>query len=105
MHGHDPPGALHHELHGESAYYQKGETGRKNPQRNQDDSKRSSQYYRKTASPFLREIADHRSTADCTESINDPGRRLLRISIVALFAEKSLIHVLGPVRHRVERRH
>src|ERR1044072_9148652 len=98
MHGHNAPGALHHELHGESADHQKSETGRENPQRNHYDTKCCSQNYRAATSTFLREMTDHRSTTDRSKSINDPGCRLLCDSILALFAEKSLIHVLRPVR-------
>src|SRR5206468_5609612 len=45
------------------------------------------------------------SAADCADSVNNPSRGLLCDAIVALFTEKSLIHVLGSMRHGVERRH
>src|SRR5947208_17168802 len=105
MHRHNAPRALHHELNGETADHEKRETRRKNPQRNQQDAGCSTQNNRATTAPFLREMADYRSTADCTESVNDPSGRLLRDSVVALFAEKRLIQVLRPMRHRVERGH
>src|SRR5205823_8760600 len=57
------------------------------------------------SSPFLREMAENRSAADRSKCINDPGRRLLCHVVVPLFAQKSLIHVLCPVRHGVECRH
>src|SRR5689334_1805581 len=97
MHRHNAPRTLHHELHRESANYKKRETRRENPQRNQSDAKCSSQNNRAAPSPFLREMTDHRSTADCAECVNDPGSRFLCDPIVALFAEKSLVHVLCPM--------
>src|SRR5206468_9073308 len=97
MHRHNSPCALHHELHGESADHQKLVSWRKHPKGNQHDSKRTAQTNGPTASPFLREMADHCSTTDCSNSVNDSGRRLLCHTVVALFAEKCLIHVLRAV--------
>src|SRR6266480_1624006 len=97
MYWHNPPCALHHELHGKSANHQQGKTRGKNPTWNQKDSEHRCENDRPTPTPFLREMTDYRSAADCAKSVNDPGRRLLRHPIVALFAEECLIHVLGPV--------
>src|SRR5207245_11713688 len=105
MYGNNPPGALHHELHGKPADDKKREARRKNPEGNKDYSESGSQNNRAPAAPFLRQMANHCSAADCANSVNDPCRGLLRHAIVALFTEKSLIHVLGPMRPRVERRH
>src|SRR4030095_16797867 len=105
MHGDDSPRALHHELHGKPADDKEREAWRENPERNKNYSKRSSENDRATAAPFLREMANHCSAADCANSVDDPTRGLLRHVIVTLFTEKSLIHILGPMRHGVERRH
>src|ERR1700747_224198 len=99
MHRDDSPRALHHELHGKPTDDQKREARWKNPERNDDYAEYRRQNNGATASPFLRQMTNHRSAADCTNSVNDPSRGLLRHAIVALFTEKSLIHVLGPMRH------
>src|SRR5437764_11077695 len=105
MHRNNSPGALHNELHGKPTDDQEREAWRKNPEGNEDYSKYGSQNNRSTAPPFLRQMTNHCSAADCANSVNDPSRGLLRHAIVTLFAEKRLIHVLGPMRHGVERRH
>src|SRR6266478_4846759 len=97
MHWHDPPCTLHHELHGKSADHQQGKTRRKDPGGNKNDSEHRCQNDRATPAPFLREMTDNRSAADCAKSVNDPGRCLLRDPVVPLFAEESLIHVLSSV--------
>jgi hypothetical protein len=50
-------------------------------------------------------MTDNSSAADCAERVNYSGRCFLCDTIVTLFAEKRLIHVLSPVRHGVERGH
>src|SRR6266487_6677831 len=105
MHRHNSPGTLYHELHGEPTDDKEREAWRKNPEGNKDYSEYGSQNNRATAAPFLRQMPNHCSAAYCANSVNDPSRGLLRHAIVALFTEKSLIHVLGPVRHGVERCH
>src|SRR6266542_209734 len=102
MHRHDSPGSLHHELHGKPTNDKEREAWRKNPEGNEDYSEDGSQNNRTAAAPFLRQMTNHCSAADCTNSVNDPSRGLLRHAIVALFAEKRLIHVLSPMRHGVE---
>src|SRR5581483_669859 len=102
MHRDDSPGALHHELHGKPADNEQGKSRRKNPEGDEDYSEDGSQNNRATASPFLRQMANYCSAADRADGVNDPSRGLLRHAIVALFTEKSLIHVLGPMRHGVE---
>src|SRR5262245_19719507 len=105
MNWHNSPCALHHELHGKSADHQKRVSWRKHPQGNQHDSKRGTQNNAPTTSPLLREMTNHCSTADCAESVNDSRRRLLRHTVVTLFAENCLIHVLGRVCHCVKSCH
>src|SRR5437763_16282226 len=98
-------GACPKKCYGKTADEEKGAAGGKNPERNNDYSESGSQDSRAPAAPFVRQMANHCSAADCANTVNDPCRGLLRHAIVALFTEKSLIHVLGPMRHRVERRH
>src|SRR5215510_6235838 len=105
MHRHNSPCALHHELHCESADNKKREARWKNPERNQDYAEYRSQNNRPTASPFLRQMTDHCSATDCTNSVNDPIRGPPRHTILAMLTKKSLIHVLGPMRQGVECRH
>src|SRR5438132_6186144 len=105
MYRNNSPGALHHELHGKPTDDKECEARRKNPEGNKDYSEYRSQNNRATAAPFLRQMTNHCSAADCANGVNDPRRGLLRHTIMPLFTEKSLIHVLGPMRHRVERRH
>src|SRR4029077_1925745 len=105
MYRYNSPGALHHELHGKPTDDKKTESGGKNPEGNKDYSEYGGQNNRAPAAPFLRQMTNHCSAADCANSVNDPCRGLLRHAIVALFTEKSLVHVLGPMRDGVERRH
>src|SRR5882762_372759 len=98
MYGNNSPGALYHKLHGKPADDKKREARRKNPKGNKDYPEYSSQNNRATATPFLRQMTNHCSAADCANSVNDPSCGLLRHAVVALFTEKSLIHVLGPMR-------
>src|SRR5438270_12972941 len=102
MYGNNSPGALHHELHGKPADDKKREARRKNPEGNKDYSEYGRQNNRATAAPFLRQMTNHCSAADCANSVNDPTRGLLRHAVAALFTEKSSIHGLGDMLHVVE---
>src|SRR5207249_10878340 len=105
MYGNNSPGALHHELHSKPTDDKKREARRKNPKGNKDYPEYGSQNNRATAAPFLRQMANHCSAANCANSVNNPSRGHMCDAIVALFTVQSLIHTLAHMCHCLERHH
>ena len=105
MGGNHPPRALHHELHRHGAAHEEREGGREGPERHQGETPDEGRNHGAPPADVVRPEPEHDAADDGADhrqrrQRGAPGRRE---SPVAL--EEGRVHVLRPVRHRVERRH
>src|SRR5438477_12167190 len=105
MNRHDPPCALHHELHQKSANDEQRESRGKNPDWDKDETTTRGDDDRAAAAPTLRKMTKNCAAADRAECIDNSDDRFLVYREATLRFEKCLIEILSPVRHIIERRH
>src|SRR6266704_5652336 len=98
MNRHDPPCALHHELHQKSADNQQGKGRRKNPKRDEDETASRSHNNRSAAAPTLRKVTKNCAAADRAQCVDNSDDRFLVYSEAALPLQKRLVEILRPVR-------
>src|SRR5438552_18977533 len=97
MNRHDPPCALHHELHQKSANDEQRESRGKNPDWDKDETTNRGDDNRAAAAPTLRKMSKNCAATDRAECIDNSDNRFLVYGESALGLDKGLIKVLRSV--------